>query len=209
MTKVKICGINTIESRDAAISAGADFLGFVFHPSSPRHLSVENAAALTAHNNSDVSNVGLFVNPTPEQVLEHTASTRLDLIQLHGEEDIALISEIIERTKLPVMKAIRVESIEDLALTKEYESLCSWLLLDAKSDKALGGTGEQFDWSLLENFSPSLPWMLAGGLDISNIDQAIQLKPSAVDVSSGIEDEPGKKNAQKIKEFVAAVHQRA
>lgn len=208
MTDVKICGITTPEALDAAVKAGARYLGFVFHPNSPRFIDAETAKILTNKTPSNLMNVGLFVNPKPQDIETVLESADLDMIQLHGDETIADIQTIRGQFGLQVMKAVRVTTAQDLEPVPSLEKVCDWLLFDAKSDKAQGGTGESFDWQLLAEMTLFKPWMLAGGLHKNNIGQALSiLHPKAVDISSGVEDSPGVKNPDKIKEFIEAVQQ--
>lgn len=203
MTGVKICGITSEAALDAAISAGADYLGFVFYKDSPRHINYEKARVLTNQTPSNLKNVGLFVNPGLTEIEKALEAADLDMIQLHGNESLQQIQAIKGQFGLPVMKAIRVGGREDLAQLASYEKVCDWLLFDAKSDKAQGGSGQAFEWSLLKDLRLFKPWMLAGGLSVENVAEAIGLlRPKAVDVSSGVEDAPGIKNPAKIKIFI-------
>ena len=209
MTEVKICGITTEPALEAAVKAGAHYLGFVFHPASPRFVAAEKARLLTNKTPSNLVNVGLFVDPKLSDIEKILESADLDMIQLHGSETPQQVQQIRGAFGLPVMKAIRVAARTDLEPVLTYEKVSDWLLFDAHSDKAPGGTGETFDWSLLQDLRLLKPWMLAGGLNAANVGQALDvLSPRAVDVSSGVEDEPGVKNPQKIKEFIAAAQQR-
>lgn len=210
MTKVKICGIATAEGLDAAVAAGAAFIGFVFHPASPRCVTPEQARVLSNKTPSNLTNVGLFVNPKPADIEKALAAADLDMIQLHGEESLRDVQAIRGQFGLPVMKAIRVGGKDDLAQVPAYEKVSDWLLFDAKADGAPGGTGKSFDWALLQDMRLLKPWMLAGGLNTANVGQALTtLAPRAVDVSSGVEDAPGVKNPSKIKEFIEAVRRSA
>ncbi len=203
---VKICGITSGDALDAAVAAGAQFVGFVFHPASPRCVSLEQAHTLSNKTPSNLMNVGLFVDPRPADIQKALEAADLDMIQLHGDESLRDIQIIRGQFGLPVMKAIRVGSKEDLDPVHSYEKICDWLLFDAKSDSAQGGAGKSFDWSLLKDLRLIKPWVLAGGLTAANVAQALSiLKPKAVDVSSGVEDSPGVKNPQKIKDFIEKV----
>ena len=211
MTKpvdVKICGLSTPETLQTAIEAGARFIGFVFYEPSPRNVSFDIAWNLARTVPTGIRSVGLFVNPEDE-FLEHMVSgIQLDMIQLHGDETPGRINEIKQRFTMPVMKAIRVSTEEDLKDIKGYEAAADWLLFDAKPKNAKlpGGTGESFDWNILADRTFSKPWMLAGGINEENVTEALSiLHPNAVDISSGVESSPGIKDPDKIKAFIKAV----
>jgi len=212
MTEAKICGITDPENLQAAVSGGARFIGFVFYPPSPRIISPAKAALLARMLPTGVRAVGLFVNPDNEFLDDVLGAVGLDMIQLHGHETPERVQAIKARTSLPVIKAIRIKDTSDLAHVQAYESVSDWILCDSKPDHALlpGGTGHRFDWSLLAGRVFTKPWMLSGGLDSENVAEAIrQLSPTAVDVSSGVEDAPGQKSPAKIKAFLEAVKQKA
>lgn len=205
MPKVKICGLSTPDTLEAAITAGADFVGFVFHPPSPRHLEIEVAAYLSSYVPAGVSIVGLFVD-SPDDVLRRTLeNVRLDIIQLHGNETPARVAEIKAAFGKPVMKALPVSSRDDVKASNVYAA-ADWLLFDAVGAADMpGGNGLPFDWTLLEDFQSPRPYMLAGGLTPQNVAEAVKrLSPPAVDVSSGIESARGVKDADKIRAFIKA-----
>lgn len=206
MTAVKICGIKDSENLQIAIDAGARFIGFVFYPPSPRYTDPAIAADLARAIPASVRSTGLFVNPTDEELLHITSTAPLDLIQLHGEETPERVAQIAALTNLPVMKAIRLRTPEDVEEAAQYEEVADWLLFDSKIDHDLpGGTGQRFDWELLKGCSFKKPWMLSGGLSPENIGEALKiLRPDAVDVSSGVEAQRGVKDPAKIKAFIAA-----
>lgn len=204
MASVKICGITTTEALAAA--ASADFVGFVFYAKSPRALTAATAGPLALAAAPHLKKVGLFVDPDNALLEQVMSSVKLDMIQLHGDENPERVRDIRTRTKLPVMKALRVASEADVRSAKAYESVAQWLLFDAKIDGQQGGTGRTFDWALLKNFRSPLPWMLSGGLNAANIANALAvLSPTAVDVSSGVESSPGKKEPALVKEFIQVV----
>lgn len=204
---VKICGLTDEESIDAAIEAGADYLGFVFFAKSPRNLGAERAAELTQFVEG-VQKVGLFVDPDDALLDEVLTHVRLDLLQFHGNESPERLERIRREFALPVMKVVAVESAADLARVDEFATVADRLLFDAKPPKGAtlpGGNAVSFDWTVLSGFKCPLPWMLAGGLTADNVAAAIrQSGARAVDVSSGVESAPGLKDAAKIAAFIAA-----
>lgn len=206
MSDVKICGLSTPDALTAAIEAGADFVGFVFHPKSPRFVSLEVAAYLASYVPAHVRKVGLFVDPSDELLQQTLDAVRLDMLQLHGHESPGRVMEIKHQFGVPVMKALSVATEDDLAMVPGFEVAADWLLFDAKGTPDMpGGNGLPFDWTLLKDFASSRPWMLAGGLTAENVAQALSvLDPDAVDVSSGVESAPGIKDADKIRAFVKA-----
>ncbi|MCB9990305.1 MAG: phosphoribosylanthranilate isomerase [Rhodospirillales bacterium] len=206
MTEVKICGITTPDALDCAVKEGAHYLGFVFHPGSPRAIDPEKARILTNKTPSNLVNVGLFVNPSLTDIETVLAAADLDMIQLHGDETLQQIQAIRGQCGLPVIKAIRVAEKADLAPVLSFEKVCDLLLFDAKVPGTAGGTGQRFDWTLLKDLRLFKPWMLAGGLTAENVGDALStLNPPVVDVSSGVEDAPGIKNPDKIRQFIEAV----
>ena len=210
-TKVKICGIATPEDYTVCAEAGAAFIGMVFFPRSPRHLSLETARVLAAHGDqlgADAPRrVALTVDMPDNELDAVVAAARPHYIQLHGTESPERATAINQRYGLPLIKAIRVGSREDLDVCAGYEGIVDWLLFDAKGDPGglPGGTGHQFDWSLLAGRAGSTQWMLAGGLGVENVARAITAtRAIAVDVSSGVEEAPGKKDPARIRAFVSA-----
>jgi phosphoribosylanthranilate isomerase len=199
-TKIKICGITNLEDALQAVGAGADALGFVFYAGSPRCVEAEQVRAITDRLPPFVSKVGLFVNETRATIEQTMTMAGLNLIQLHGDESPS--DCYFERW--PVIKALRVRNAKSLQGLAAYKT-CS-LLLDAWSDEAYGGTGHSFDWQLLRDLSSERPLILAGGLKPENVAQAIAtVKPYAVDVSSGVEATRGRKDHEKVKEFIKQV----
>lgn len=197
--RVKICGITRIEDLRAACDAGADAVGFVFYDKSPRHVSIETAAALVRAVPPFVQTVGLFVNAEPAQVESVLAAAPLDLLQFHGDET----PQACARYGRPWIKAIRVTPETDLLECAADFEAARGLLLDAFVPGVPGGTGERFDWSLIPAGLP-LPVVLSGGLDPDNVAEAVRrVRPWAVDVSSGVEASKGIKDAHKVARFVA------
>jgi phosphoribosylanthranilate isomerase len=199
-TRIKICGITRAGDLDAAIRAGADAIGFVFYPPSPRFLAPGAAADLARRVPPFVARVGLFVNAEPADVRAVLAQVPLDVLQFHGEEAAAYC----EQFGLPYLKAARVRPGLDLLEFARAYPTAQGLLLDAWVE-AYGGMGQSFDWSLIPNDLP-LPMVLSGGLHAGNVAEAVRkVHPWAVDVSSGVEAAKGIKDADKIAAFVAAV----
>ncbi|HAA92774.1 MAG TPA: phosphoribosylanthranilate isomerase [Rhodospirillaceae bacterium] len=211
MTTAKICGINDTAAMEAALTGGASHVGLVFYPKSPRAVSPAEASEFSALATGNAVRVGLFVDPDDAFLDQVLAAVPLDLIQLHGGESAARVAAIREATDIAVMKAISVADAADIDRAQEYGDVADWLMFDAKPPKTLenalpGGNAVAFDWSLLAGKTWPKPWMLAGGLTAENVGQAIlETGPDVVDISSGVEDQPGRKNPAKIKAFLAAV----
>ncbi|PZW47070.1 phosphoribosylanthranilate isomerase [Humitalea rosea] len=208
MTLVKICGLKDAAGFDAACAAGADLVGFVFFPASPRAVTPAQAAALSARVTGGPLRVGLFVDAGDDLLAATLAEAPLDILQLHGEETPARCAEIRARFGRPVMKAIGVSAAADLAVLADYAPVVDRFLLDAKAPPggALpGGNAAVFDWSLLAGVAVPRPWLLAGGLTPGNVAEAIAATGApGVDVSSGVERARGVKDAGLIAAFCAA-----
>jgi phosphoribosylanthranilate isomerase len=205
---VKICGLSTPATLDAALEAGADMVGFVFFSTSPRHIDWATARALGRQAEGRAKIVALSVDADDETLARIVESLSPDLMQLHGSESPARVRAIRERFGRPTMKAIGVATRGDLAQAARYEGVADTLLIDAKPPKGAtlpGGNGRPFDWRLTQDFHPSVPWLLSGGLDPDTVAAAIALSGArGVDVSSGVESAPGVKDPAKIRAFVAA-----
>jgi phosphoribosylanthranilate isomerase len=210
-TRIKICGITREEDLRAAVDAGADALGFVFYPNSPRYVTPGQAARLAAALPPFVSAVALFVNPTPEEVRAVTDAAPVALIQFHGDETAGECARVATAVRRPFVRAYRVKpdtSASDLLeCEREYRAASPWfsgLLLDTYVD-AYGGAGKVFDWSLIpKELAPRV--VLSGGLSVQNAtDAVLRVRPFAVDISSGVEQQKGIKDARKIAAFIAAV----
>ncbi len=208
---VKICGLSTAETLEAALTAGADMVGFVFFPKSPRHVAYDSARALGRQARGRAKIVALSVDADDDTLSRILDALAPDVLQLHGRESPARVKEIGERCARPTMKAIGVAAARDLAAAGSYERAADFLLIDAKpaSDAILpGGNGLAFDWRLARHFSPRRPWLLSGGLDPVNVAEAIaRTGARGVDVSSGVESAPGVKDVDRIESFVAAARQ--
>jgi phosphoribosylanthranilate isomerase len=208
--EVKICGVTAPEAVAAAVAGGADYIGFVFYPRSPRYVTPEAAHALAAQAPARVTKVGLAVDLDDGALAAILEAVPLDMWQLHGGESPARVAQIKERFGLPVMKVVKIAERADLAVAEPYFRVADRLLFDTKPPKEMtgalpGGNALAFDWHLLADKTWPLPWMLSGGLDRGNVTEAARISGArAVDVSSGIEDRPGLKNPDKIRAFLAA-----
>lgn len=203
---VKICGIKTIPLLEATIEAGADMVGFVHFPRSPRHCSIEQIATLISSARGRIETCVLLVNPDNSCVAE-VAALGPDWIQLHGPESPHRVEAIKAEAGVEIMKAVSIGSREDVAHIADFVEVADRILLDAKPPKGAdrpGGLGDTFDWSLLEGLDPSIPYMLSGGLTPQTVADAIRTvrPPFGVDVSSGVETAPGVKNKQLIEAFI-------
>jgi phosphoribosylanthranilate isomerase len=204
---IKICGLSTPETLEAAIEAGADMVGFVFFEKSPRHLSLDKARALAGRARGRAKIAILTVDASDEAVEAIADAVAPDILQLHGRETPARLADLKRRFGLPVIKAIGVSVVGDLAAAEAYAETADRLLFDAKAPKDArlpGGNGVAFDWRLLAGIAPARPWLLSGGLDPANVAEAIAVTGArGVDVSSGVERAPGVKDVAKIRAFIA------
>ena len=205
---VKICGLTDERGMNAAVEAGAAFVGLVFFRRSPRYVTLDQAAELANLVPRGVKIVGLFVNPTDTELEATLAQVRLDMIQLHGKEKPARVDEVRKLTGLPVMKALGIANARDVVEAQQFEGHADWLLFDAKAPADAtrpGGNAVAFDWSLLKTYGGKTPWMLAGGLLRANVGAAIKASGArVVDVSSGVETRPGIKSPARIRAFIKA-----
>lgn len=205
---VKICGLKTPETLAAALDAGADMVGFVFFPKSPRHIDLATAEVLGRQAQGKALKVALTVDADDAALAAIVAALNPDLLQLHGHESPERVAAIRARFGLPVMKAIGVAHADDLKDVQAFAAVADRLLFDAKPPKDAahpGGNGLAFDWSLLTGLDLSIPSMVSGGLDPANVAEALRrTKAQGVDVSSGVETAPGQKDPAKITAFVRA-----
>jgi len=202
MTKIKICGFtNTDNAREAAL-AGVDAIGLVFYEKSPRNVDINTAREIVAALPPFVNRVGLFVNANPSFIDEVLCEVPLDTLQFHGDEGVIDCTQY----QMPFIKSVRVSLDTNVAQIADDFSQASALLLDSYNSHTYGGTGEVFDWSLA-CVEIELPVILAGGLNSDNVAEAIkQVRPYAVDASSGVESEPGVKDVDKIRAFIRQIH---
>jgi phosphoribosylanthranilate isomerase len=205
---VKICGLKTPETLDVALDAGADMVGFVFFPPSPRNVGYEAARVLGQRVRSRAQKVALTVDAGDEQLAAIIEALAPDLLQLHGKETPERVVVVRTRFGLPVMKALPIAERADLSPIRLYDKVADRLLFDARAPREAtrpGGLGKSFDWQLLENLKAAVPFMLSGGLDAGNVAEALRItRAPAVDVSSGVERAPGEKDPDRIRAFIAA-----
>jgi phosphoribosylanthranilate isomerase len=210
---VKICGLSNPETLDVALDAGADMVGFVFFAPSPRNIGFDAARALGEQVRRHAQKVALTVDADDALLEAVVEALHPDILQLHGREPPARVAALQNRFGVPVMKAIAVETAADLTSIGAYAHVADRLLFDARPPRTAtrpGGLGKSFDWRLLENLDPSLPFMLSGGLDAGNVGEAVRITNApAVDVSSGVERAPGVKDPDKIRAFVRAARRAA
>ncbi len=207
-TRIKICGMNDAASVDAAVAAGADYLGFIIFPKSPRHVSPAEAGRLAARK-GQAKSVAVLVDPTEPQLGAVVRDMRPDIIQLHGGESPTRCLDARHYAELGVWKAMGVSTAEDLGQVDPYRGHVDGFVFDAKPPKGAtrpGGLGESWDYSLLGGFAAGAPWLLAGGLTPDTVAEAVkQSGAQGVDVVSGVESSPGVKDIAKIEAFIAAV----
>jgi phosphoribosylanthranilate isomerase len=210
---VKICGLNTPETLDVALDAGADLVGFVFFPASPRHLGFEATRVLGERVRGRALKVALSVDANDELLAATIEALRPDMLQLHGQETPDRVVTVRTRFGLPVIKALPISYRADLSSIHLFARVADRLLFDARAPREAtrpGGLGKPFDWRLLENLDISVPFMLSGGLDATNVAEALRITHApGVDVSSGVESAPGVKDRDKIRAFVLAARMAA
>ena len=203
---VKICGLATVDDVRACADAGANYIGLVFFEKSPRNITIPAARELALAAPLGLAKVALVVNPSDAELDAITGTVPLDMLQLHGRETPERVAEVKARYGLPVMKAVGIADGDDLPKLESYFGVADQILVDAKPPKGgelPGGNGLSFDWRLIAGRRWRCPWMLAGGLTAENVAEAVKMTGAKqVDVSSGVEDAPGQKNAKLIQKFV-------
>jgi len=200
--KVKICGVRTREEAQAAVDAGADALGFNFWPRSARYIEPHAAHKVIAGITSTVCNVGVFVNEEANRIVDIASELGLSAVQLHGDESPEFCERLASIKTFKTIKAIRVGQDFDLGVIESYR--VNMVLLDSSNEGSYGGTGRKFDWRIAIEAKQLAPIMLAGGLTTENVWDAItQVRPAAIDVCSGVEAEPGRKDLEKLRGFMA------
>jgi phosphoribosylanthranilate isomerase len=205
--EVKVCGLTDADAVAAAAAGGARYLGFVFYPPSPRSLTPARAGELARSAPEGIAKVGVFVNPDDALLDEVLSEVPLDFLQLHGAETPVRVAEIRSVTGKAVIKAIKIAEAEDLIPVPAYAEVVDLLMFDARPPdepgRLPGGNGLAFDWRLLHGLEVGRPWLLSGGLSADNLEDAVRLcRARAVDVSSGVELAPGRKDPQKIRRFL-------
>jgi phosphoribosylanthranilate isomerase len=205
---VKICGLSTRETLDVALQAGADMVGFVFFPPSPRHISLNTAGDLGSRAKGRAQKVALTVDADDATLANIVEALQPDILQLHGKENVARLRDIKQTFGLPVMKAMAVETPADLVSLPGYAAVADRILFDARAPKEAtrpGGLGAVFDWHLLETLDLGVPFMVSGGLNAENVAEAVRLtRAGGVDVSSGVERASGVKDPEMIRAFIRA-----
>ena len=202
--EIKVCGINDQISMNTALKCKVDYIGLVFYPNSPRNISINLSRELIKLRNKTTKIVALTVDPNDDFLNEIKKNVNPDYLQLHGNENARRCVDIKNKISLPLIKGINVSNKVDLlSKNKEFEDICDILLLDAPSEDLPGGNGKKFDWDILKNFKSKKKWMLAGGLNIENIEKAIDItKAPAIDISSGLEIMKGVKDPKLIENFI-------
>ena len=207
MPDAKICGITSVEALDAAIEGGARFVGFVTYPKSPRFLNMDKLASLAARARGRVETVLVTVNPNDAHIAAATAAAQPDWIQLHGQENLKRVAEVRPFARRGVIKAVGIATQDDFASLPPFYPVVDFFLFDAQVPKGglPGGNALPFDWQVMAGSKIGRPWFLAGGLNPSNVKEAIQVSGAdLVDVSSGVEKAPGVKDPLLIAQFLAA-----
>lgn len=208
---VKICGLTAPDTLEVALEAGANYVGFVFFPPSPRNLGLEAARVLGAQVKGRAGKVALTVDANDDFLAAIVAALKPDMLQLHGKETTDRVVAVRTRFGLPVMKALPIATRADLAAIRPYAAVADRLLFDARPPAEAtrpGGLGKAFDWTLLKGVDAGVPWMLSGGLDPGNVIEAIAVSGArGVDVSSGVERAPGEKDTGMIRAFIRAVRE--
>ncbi len=208
---VKICGLSTRETLEAAIEAGADMVGFVFFEASPRHINLGTARELGAAVNGRALKVALTVDADDAAIANIAETLRPDILQLHGSESISRVRDIKQKFGIQVMKVIAVATASDLEALPGFTAAADRILFDARAPKDAtrpGGLGVPFDWTLLQGLKLDIPFMVSGGLTAANVAEAIRIaRPQGVDVSSGVESAPGIKDIEMIRAFIRAARE--
>jgi len=201
---VKICGVRSEDAAGYAINSKADYLGFIFYPQSPRNISFEDSSEIIKKIKDKISTVAVTVDPD-DSMINRIIEIGFSMIQLHGNESLEKIREIKNLSPLKIIKSFGIESISDLEKTRAYEEVADYFLFDAKPEatELPGGNAKKFEWSVLNGFSSKKEFFLSGGLNIENVETAVNSNfTNFFDVSSGVESSPGVKDKQKISEFI-------
>ncbi len=205
-TRVKICGVTNLDDAELAVAAGAWAVGLVFHPASPRCCASDTAAVIGATLKRRCEVVGVFVNAPLDQVVATADAAALTMVQLHGEEGPAFCAEVRRRTGAPVIKAARVRNAASIRALAAYKT--DYHLLDAFVAGTVGGTGERFDWALAAEHPRTPPVLVSGGITADNVQEAIETaRPFAIDVASGVESVPGRKDPDRLRALLEAARE--
>ncbi len=198
--RVKICGITQPAQGKAIAKIGATALGFICVPASPRYITSSQIRAVVEELPVLTDKIGVFANASLEEIGQTVIDAGLTGVQLHGDESLEFCQKLrLSLPEIEILRALRIQTPEDLSTATAYTKCVDTLLLDAYHPQQLGGTGKTLDWEMLQNFNPSCPWFLAGGLTPDNIIEALsQLQPSGIDLSSGVERTPGNKDLEKV-----------
>ena len=206
---IKICGLKTPQALDVALDSGVDLVGFVFFPPSPRHLGLEAARTLEQRVQGRAGKVALTVDASDDMLLDVVAALKPDMLQLHGDETPGRVVAVRTRFGLPVIKVLPIAERKDLSPVRQYAQFVDRLIFDARAPREAtrpGGLGKPFDWTLLKDIKPGVPFMLSGGLNAGNVAGALRItRALGVDVSSGVERVPGEKDPDRIRAFIRAV----
>lgn len=207
--RVKICGITQIEQGKAIVELGADSIGFICVPESPRYVSADRLRAIADTLPSETVKIGVFANHGVTEIISVVQQAHLSAVQLHGTESPEFCRQVRQaiRPEIELIKAFRLKSAASLGETSAYLDCVDTLLLDAYHPQMLGGTGHTIDWQDLLQFKPAIPWLLAGGLTPDNISEALsRLQPDGIDLSSGVERSPGDKDLAKVAQLFEAIN---
>lgn len=208
---IKICGLSTNESIDAVIAGGATHMGLIFFEKSPRHVGLDKAQSLSRHAGDRIQKVAVTVNADDDYMDNIINFMQPDILQLHGSESVERVKELRAKYGLPIMKAFAISETSDFEKITPYIGIADKFLFDAKPPKGSdlpGGNGVAFDWEIMDALPKNVPYMLSGGLDASNVCEAVERSGAkAVDISSGVESAAGVKNIKSIEEFLATCHQ--
>lgn len=203
MIKVKLCGFKEKVDVDLAVSLNVDFIGFIFHSSSPRNITPEKAKEISVNIPARIKKVAVVVSAEDKKISEIISHLKPDYLQLHGNETPERTAQIRKIFSIPVIKAFPIGSAQDLLRVKDYEKEADLFLFDSKINSYSGGTGISFNWKILQGLKTTKKWFLAGGLNINNIEKAIEeSRAPMIDISSGIEEVRGIKSQKLIKELV-------
>ena len=211
LDQIKICGLSNRQSVDAIINGGATHMGMIFFEKSPRYVTLEKAAELSSHAGNRIVKVAVTVDADDQYLDQIVERVKPDMLQFHGSETPERVSAVKARYGLPIMKALPVRESGDLDAAKPYMGIVDGFLFDAKPPEGAdlpGGNGVPFDWKIMRQFDCDTPYMLSGGLNVKNIDEAIALSDTvAIDVSSGVEISPGEKDVDMIKAFLTKINE--